>query len=316
MKQFIKLWSAWIALRPFASFTFAFLFGLGCGVIGGMELPLKTYWVMAGIFSAALLFLAWVDWKKITASITIGAMLCLPMSIHSEEQQPIRPAGAIIAIGVGLGLLIGFGVITVLVVDQCAKNKKQNKKAVDDMKERKKQSEDSSMAPIHPASSSSSVYAGTQVTQIDYCSLNNIQAASFDDGEPEVGVIIPVTITSSGSVTMGVVQVSGDSDMVDWDTYTELLQESFGVTYSGNLGDKSYAVNGQPANETEVPFRVINNIMTIYPHLEQKVIALEVKRNDYSDWAELARVSAPVGHTVNFSATTKSKSAIYRVCVR
>lgn len=301
IESFSKWWSAWIGLRPFVAVVFAFLFGVGVGVIGGMDLPLKVYWAMAGLFVGFLLLLAVIDWKKLTAAVMTATLIMLPTQLRSAP----------IVLGVGAGILIGGGVICVLVVKQCAKNKQHNNDAIKNLTNR------TDFAQIRAAGqyADPNVYAGMQVIYVDYCSNSDFQAASEPEPEPQIGVTIPVQLTSSGEAVMGAVKIAAASDMVDWNTFKSTLESRFGITYSGFRGDTSYGVNGRPANETQVPFRVINGTMTIYPHLEQRILVLEERTNDYNPWSEISRVSAPVGHKILFSASTQSQSALYRVRV-
>lgn len=309
MRKFYRVWAMLIEGRPFTAVTVAFLFGVGCGIMGATDAPFVYYWILSALMAAVVCTVAYMDRRRI-AAILAAIMFATPFAQARAEEKPFQPAGPAV-VGVGIGLIIGVGVIAVLAVRACHKRVKQ---ATDALTNGTDQAQSPLFDAFSPAAVSGGHSGGWFCNDPDYCSDTDGIVAAFEP-PAQHGVVLEATVDDAGVATILHVTHVPEERLVSWDQMMATAQSVMGVTYTGTQGAASYSLNGVEATADAVPFSWNGSLVTVYPERPQHLIVLEEAHDlsPWTFWSEVSRISVPSGEKLVFSTTTQIDGAFYRI---
>ena len=219
-----------------------------------------------------------LSWKK-----ALMLLLAVSFVANADEPEPIQPAAGPIALGVGLGLLIGSGYVAVRVIRACAKKKYYPTNA--------------------PPDSAEQSFSGL-VCYNDYC----ISAAAVTE---QHGVVMNVILDDQGSRITSIRHVS---ELVSFEIWNEQLAP-WGVQWTGNPNEEQYAKAGQPASKDQVPFYFLPSWaagVIIHPEQSTHYLVLQESHN-LRNWQNVFTAYVPAGLPIEISDEPQSEQTFYRL---
>ncbi len=212
-----------------------------------------------------------------------------------EAPEPIQAAGAPIAVGIGLGLLIGGGYVCVRVVRACAKRKHYP-----------------TNAPPDAASAPAGNYAGLMTYAQDYCDF----APTADEADNGVAIEAEVTLgeDSLPALRQSCRHVLVDA-LADFDAFDAQLG-LWGLTYDGRPGEQ-YSRNGKPIDPSKCPFAFSAPWwgapgVAIYP--DQPLFHVELATSsDMRSWTPVADLWLPAATPVQILDNPSGDQSFYRL---
>lgn len=299
MKKFLKVWRSWIATRPILSVLIASAYGLGIGIIAGGNHSDAWFAGLAAITVLLIGTLAFADRKKFAA---FALTIVMATSSINAEEQVIRPAGGVVIIGVGLGLIVGGGYICYRAAKAC------HKVVVNPPPPRN--TNDGSLFLLNAEPDSYS--AGSYFWETDYCSMRSDLNPNLDTSAYH-GVNLTVEFGYGHEPEVSIQHFNG-SEM----EYGNGLR-GYGLDPSKITGGSTqYVIDGRPVSSAAVPFTISANpfdpLVTVYPDRPQRRFTVDVS-TDGTTYHRLAHVSIPAGEKFILQDVSDTAMALYRVTV-
>ena len=254
------------------------------GILIGVSASLIVSYLLGNSPTVALVLalvgavIVCLSWKK-----ALMLLLAVSFVANAGEPEPIQPAGGPIALGIGLGLLIGSGYVAVRVVRACAKRKYYPTNA--------------------PPENAQQNFAGLMCYN-DYC----ISPASETE---QHGVMMNVILDDQGSRITSIAHVS---ELVPFETWNEQLTP-WGLQWTGSPNDEQYAKDGRPASKADVPFRFLPSwIGGVVIHPEQPTHYLVLQEShDLRNWQNVFTAYVPTGLPIEISDEPQGEQTFYRL---
>lgn len=313
----LAILAAWMRLRPFTTAFIAGSIPAAAIVCGATEPPrLWSFFLFLLAVVAAWGFLFWKDRNRLVAAFLVATLAAMPFGLlKAQEPPPPPPERTPIVLGVGAGLLLGYGVVCYLTVRACAKRKKQNNPQMTNYP----QAELSFGLPWLAAGAGGEPpgdnYAGFVCWGSPSCYIP-------DSVGVQNGVLIEarVDLGDDGIPTPRVSRVvhTTEDQLLSWDEWRAELASEWGLTFSGVYGERVFTHNGQPATEAEMPFAMPHlgdyGPVIVYPDREQYRVVLEqCTLLDVGYWEPVMQLSVPAGVTFQVRDALEGEQAFYRL---
>jgi len=296
-----------VKLHPFkaAFFMGANIGGAICFELRYPDQPVWLGWVMVTSSLWGIIFLNDARRIKVISVLLSLAIATIPVSAPAEED--IQPAaGGPIALGVGLGVLVGTGYVAIRIIRVCAKRKRYTPPT-----------NDTERADMFLPAADADKYAGlAQFENPDYCIEPAAESPELSDNAFVINAMVTLDENWKPSAqTLNVSHYKG-SQLVDFDAFNAGLQE-WGVTWNGRANDRQYAKNGQPAIESEVPFILTDIGPVFYPDREvfHVVVETATRLGEDANWGILFQTWIPAGVRMIINDTPQGEQSFYRLSV-
>ncbi len=301
LKTGIRLLTLWLRLHPYLT-TLLLSLTVGGAVGAEMAAPNSANWLvwcLACFILFAFLFL--VDVKKLTSLLLIAALATIP--IDAAPAEDIKPAaGPTVALGIGLGVLVGTGYVAIRIVRICAKRKKYTPPT-----------NDTDRADMFLPAADADKYAGlANFDNPDYCI--EPAAESPEDNAFEIKAMVVIDHDWKASIEIMSSRHYSSSQLVDFDQFNTGLAE-WGIAWNGIRNERQYAKNGQAVSESEVPFILTDVGPVFYPDREVFHVLVETATalGEHANWIPLLHTWVPAGLPIIINDTPQGDQSFYRL---
>lgn len=318
----LAILGAWMRLRPVTSAFIAGAIPAAAIVCGATDPP--HLWSFIGFLAGVVIgwgLLFWKDRNRLVAAFLAATLAVTPFGLSNAQGTPTAAEGAPppektpIVLGVGAGLLIGYGVVCYLTVRACAKRKKQNNPQLTNYP----QAELSFGLPWLAAAAGGAApgdnYAGFVCWGSPSCYIPDSLAV-------QNGVVIEAQVDTddTGTPQPRVTRVihTSEDQLLTWDEWQSELSREWGLNFSGVYGERVFTHNGQPATEEEMPFALPHlgdyGPVIVYPDREQYRVVLEqCTLLDVGYWEPVMQISVPAGVRFQVRDALDGEQAFYRL---
>lgn len=303
----LKTFVNWMRLRPLLSASIAFAVGINAGICGVKDTPDSV--VIPIILGIGLFWAAcfWWDRKKLVASLLILSIVVSQAAAQENDQGFAPAAVGPVTIGVGLGLLCGGAYLAVRVVKACEKNAKKFKALTN-----------SPSASFSPGDEGDDYHAGMVCWRPDTCYDPEADLAPAAAGAMNGFTINVVIDDSLGFPEPRIlsIQHTPDSELVTAKESDAQLSQWGLSSWTGRPGVQ-YALNGQPVDQSRVPFTMnaATGDVVLFPQLRQYTLGIEVTTDlpPTQQWRTLFTISMPANKPIEIQDLEPSNHTFYRV---